>query len=272
MKSFLFLSNSNTLSSRFELILTPQKYYTSRLIFLTNKQYIDYIEILINCSSGLFIGDLLKKHLCLVLTIVCCISTAIGAQLKFNLGPIPYTFQNFGFILAGLLLPLEWAFMSQVLYLILIVIGLPVASGFRGGPYVLVGYTAGYLWMFPIAALLMSILTKLYMGISRKSLDNINLKDYSALLLLSLVAVMPVYIVGFLVFYIYALMPEFRGLYEWSKLVVNKFLGMSINNPFIICFIASTLIFIPQDLLMDHTIAIATAKALYSILKARGLV
>ena len=203
---------------------------------------------------------------------VCCISTAIGAQLKFNLGPIPYTFQNFGFILAGLLLPPKWAFTSQALCLLLIVIGLPVASGFRGGPYVLIGYTAGYLWMFPIAALLMSTLTRLYTGTSRRSLDTIDLKDYSVLLLLSLIAAIPVYIVGFLVFYAYTLMPGFRGLYEWSELVVNRFLGMGINNPFIICLIASILIFIPQDLFMDHAIAIATAKALYSILKARGLV
>ncbi len=204
-----------------------------------------------------------------VLSVITCLATALGAQLKFNLGPVPYTMQNFGFILAGLLLPPKWALTSQVLYLVLIALGAPVAAGFRGGPYVLIGFTAGYLWMFPIASLLMSLLSRWYLSRVRKSLDEVGSKEFIALLALSLVATLPVYFVGFIVFIHYALPSKL--LMGWVDLVM-KSLGISGVNALTACFIASVLIFIPQDLLMDHVAAILTSKAVWKVLRSRGLI
>jgi len=204
-----------------------------------------------------------------VLTVTTCLATALGAQLKFNLGPVPYTMQNFGFILAGLLLPPKWALASQLLYLLLIAIGAPVAAGFRGGPYVLIGFTAGYLWMFPVASLLMSLMSRWYLRRVGRSLSSIRVSDVTALLGISLVATLPVYFVGFLVFLHYAL-PS-KGLMGWV-LLVNKLLGIKGASAVTACFVASVLIFIPQDLLMDHLAAILTSKAVHKVLVSRGLV
>uniref|UniRef100_A0A7C3WUR6 Biotin transporter BioY n=1 Tax=Thermofilum pendens TaxID=2269 RepID=A0A7C3WUR6_THEPE len=60
-------------------------------------------------------------------------TTALLAQLNIRIGPVPYTMQNTGFILSGLLLPPRWALTSQLLYLAMIAVGAPAAAGFKGG-------------------------------------------------------------------------------------------------------------------------------------------
>jgi biotin transport system substrate-specific component len=80
----------------------------------------------------------------------------------FWLGPIPYTFQNTGVVLAGLLLDPLYAFLSMALHTALIALGLPVAAGFRGGVHVVLGYTGGYIAGFTISAPLMSLLRRWY--------------------------------------------------------------------------------------------------------------
>ncbi len=213
-----------------------------------------------------------SQYLNAVLAIVCAVATSIGAQLKFNLGPIPYTMQNFGTVLAGLLLPARWAAVSQLIYIAMIALGLPVAAGFRGGIQVLIGYTAGYIWAFPIAAALVSVLVGRYLRLRHRDISTLRLVDIAAILFLTIVAVLPVYILGFTVFYLYAMAPAYKGLYTWSKSVVRVFLHLDVWNPMAICFIASVLIFIPQDLFMDHLAALLTASAVYRLLKARGMV
>jgi biotin transport system substrate-specific component len=84
--------------------------------------------------------------------------TAVLAQVSFRVGPVPYTMQNTGVILSGLLLPPRWALASELLYLLMIALGAPVAAGFRGGVSVFLGPTGGYLAGFPIAAFLMGLL------------------------------------------------------------------------------------------------------------------
>ncbi len=202
------------------------------------------------------------------MVVVCAVVEAFSAQLTFRLGPIPYTFQNFGVILSGLALPPKHALLSQLLYLGMIGLGIPAASGFSGGIHVLVGYTAGYLWGFPISAFLMSVLSRWYLRISKARLDKLRVKDYVILILLSAVSVIPTYVLGFLVFFAYAtsFMPN---LLLWSSSVVRS-LGVMISNPVLTLFITSVLIFIPQDVLMDHLAAILTSSTLLKYLKSVG--
>jgi len=54
--------------------------------------------------------------------------------------------QNFALVSAGLILEPKYALISQLIYLSLIAVGMPLSAGFRGDPTVLFGYTAGYLW------------------------------------------------------------------------------------------------------------------------------
>lgn len=82
--------------------------------------------------------------------------TAVSAQLSITLPwitSVPFTLQVFAVILTGLVLGASRGFVSQLLYLLLGAVGLPVFAQLRGGLSVLVGPTAGYLWAFPLAAL-----------------------------------------------------------------------------------------------------------------------
>ena len=70
---------------------------------------------------------------------------AVLAQISLPIGPVPFTLAVLGVFLTGLLLTPGWAMASIAVYLVIGAIGLPVFSGFSGGPAVLVGPTGGYL-------------------------------------------------------------------------------------------------------------------------------
>ncbi len=190
--------------------------------------------------------------------------TAISAQLRFYLGPIPYTMQNYAVVLSGLILPPRYALLSQLLYLVLIALGLPFAANFSGGIGVLLGYTAGYLWGFPLSAYLTSILSRLYLKSRRARLSSLRLRNMVILLAITLIAFMPTYVLGFIVFTYYAI-PGTK-LYEWALMVAG-----GISNRLILLFTVSVLIFIPQDLFMDHLLAIYSAKIIAKLLEVRGV-
>ena len=73
---------------------------------------------------------------------------AVCAWLAVPISDIGFTMQTFGVFLALGLLGGKWGTVSIGLYLLLGLVGLPVFSGFRGGPGVLLGVTGGYLWGF----------------------------------------------------------------------------------------------------------------------------
>jgi len=198
--------------------------------------------------------------------------TAIFAQVKFNLGPVPYTMQNFAIMTAALLLRPKYAALSQLLYLLLIGFSLPAGAGLRGGPGVLVGYTAGYLWMFPVTSYLMSRLSRMRLGRSMEGLVHLSAKELACLLALSFIAALPMYLLGFLVFSYYALQPTLtgRGLAAWVDRV-TRCLGTAPLGRWFGLFTASVLIFIPQDLFVDHLLAIVIASKVLRFTKNLGL-
>jgi biotin transport system substrate-specific component len=79
--------------------------------------------------------------------------TAIGAYIMIPLPPVPITFQTLFLNLAGALLGGYLGALSQVVYILLGVIGLPVFAGGKAGLGVLLGPTGGYLFGFVLAAL-----------------------------------------------------------------------------------------------------------------------
>ena len=80
---------------------------------------------------------------------------------------MPYTMQNFGVMLSGLLLSPRYALLSQLLYLALVAAGAPLAAGMRGGLPVVAGPTTGYLWGFPLASALASMLARPHLAEKR---------------------------------------------------------------------------------------------------------
>jgi biotin transport system substrate-specific component len=67
--------------------------------------------------------------------------------------PVPITLQTLAVMLAGGLLGATYGFWSIALVVILAGTGLPLIRG-NGGLSLLLGHTAGFIWMFPFAALL----------------------------------------------------------------------------------------------------------------------
>ena len=85
------------------------------------------------------------------------ILTAISAQISIPIKPVPFTLQTMVVLLAGAFLGARNGAYSQVLYIFLGAIGLPVFAQTADGTMGLarlIGPTGGYLLAFPIAAYL----------------------------------------------------------------------------------------------------------------------
>jgi biotin transport system substrate-specific component len=83
--------------------------------------------------------------------------TAIAAQVTIPVKPVPFTLQTVIVVLSGAFLGAKNGAYSQVLYLLLGIIGLPVFANTPDGLYGigrLFGPTGGYLLAFPLAAFL----------------------------------------------------------------------------------------------------------------------
>ena len=94
----------------------------------------------------------------LLCALFACI-TAILAQVQIALPTlVPITLQTLGVYLIGALLKPKLAFISTLVYVLMGVIGLPVFSGFNGGAANLLGPSGGYIYSFPIMALVISLI------------------------------------------------------------------------------------------------------------------
>lgn len=78
--------------------------------------------------------------------------TAVGALISIPLQPVPITLQTFFLYLAGALLGGGLGALSQIIYIFLGLLGLPVFSGGKAGLGVLLGPTGGYILGFVIGA------------------------------------------------------------------------------------------------------------------------
>ncbi|MCD6254219.1 MAG: biotin transporter BioY [Thermotogae bacterium] len=115
-----------------------------------------------------------------------CAITAVMAQLRVDIGPVPITFQVLAVMLTGLFLRPGEAFLSQLVYVLMGLIGLPVYAGFRSGAGMLLGPTGGYLVAFPIAAFLIAYLQPTKKGSVWKVFS-------------ALAGLLPIYLIGWLV-------------------------------------------------------------------------
>jgi biotin transport system substrate-specific component len=90
----------------------------------------------------------------LMLAVAGSLFTAVCAQISVHLpfSPVPVTAQTLAVLLTGAVLGPEAGGLALLCYLGEGAAGLPVFAGGTGGPAVLAGATAGYLWAFPLAA------------------------------------------------------------------------------------------------------------------------
>jgi biotin transport system substrate-specific component len=80
--------------------------------------------------------------------------TAVIAPFTIPLpfSPVPLSLSLFAVFLSGAILDKYSAFISQIIYILLGAIGLPVFSGFRGGLGVVAGATGGYIISYAFMA------------------------------------------------------------------------------------------------------------------------
>ncbi len=84
--------------------------------------------------------------------------TAAGAFIVIPLPPVPITAQTFFLNVAAVLLGARLGALSQFIYVLLGVIGIPVFAGGKAGLGVIFGPTGGYLLGFVLAAFVIGII------------------------------------------------------------------------------------------------------------------
>lgn len=98
----------------------------------------------------------------LVITALFAALTASGAILTIPLpfSPVPITLQIFFTLIAGVILGSKYGALSQIVYLLMGGIGLPVFAKGAAGFQVLLGPTAGYLWGFILCAFVVGLISE----------------------------------------------------------------------------------------------------------------
>ncbi|SKA07458.1 biotin transporter BioY [Selenihalanaerobacter shriftii] len=102
--------------------------------------------------------DLTVKEM--IVTALFAALTAIGALIAIPIGAVPITLQILFTLTAGALLGPKLGGLSQILYLLIGAVGLPVYAGGGAGFAYLVGPTGGFLFSFPIAAYIVGRLSE----------------------------------------------------------------------------------------------------------------
>ena len=74
---------------------------------------------------------------------------------------VPITAQTLGVMLAGSVLGSRRGALAVLTFLVVVAVGVPALSGGRGGLAVFAGPSAGYLYSWPIAALVIGLITQL---------------------------------------------------------------------------------------------------------------
>ncbi len=92
--------------------------------------------------------------------------TALGSLIIIPLpfSPVPITLQSLFVLLSGNFLGKKWGFMSQIIYIFIGVIGLPVFAGGTGGIGILFGPTSGFILSFPLASYISGIKINKYLA------------------------------------------------------------------------------------------------------------
>lgn len=86
--------------------------------------------------------------------------TAVGAFIKIPLPPVPVTLQTFFVIMSGNLLGFKYGAVSQIIYLALGLIGIPIFA-YGGGPGYIFQPSFGYLLGYPVGAFTIGLLLSL---------------------------------------------------------------------------------------------------------------
>ncbi|MEG2789609.1 MAG: biotin transporter BioY [Romboutsia sp.] len=90
--------------------------------------------------------------------------TAILAQISIPIpfSTVPLTMQVFAVTISGVILGAKKGFISQLIYVMVGAIGIPIFAQMSGGLGIIFGYTGGFIISFPIIALLIGYVSEKY--------------------------------------------------------------------------------------------------------------
>lgn len=89
------------------------------------------------------------------------ITAVLGLVPLIPIGPVPITAQNLGLMLAGAVLGARRGFLSQLLFLVVVAIGVPVLGG-SGGLAAIASPFAGYVLAWPVGAFVVGLLVEVW--------------------------------------------------------------------------------------------------------------
>ena len=149
--------------------------------------------------------------------------TAIGAFISIPLGPVPITMQTLFVLLGGVLLGAKLGALSQIVYIILGLVGVPIFAGFSGGLQTILKPSFGFLLGFIFAAYVVGKMTE----------DNPNVKPISTkkILVAAIAGTVVIYITGL----------------PYMYFILNNIMNMGLSVGAVVKM--GTLLFLPGDLL-----------------------
>lgn len=143
---------------------------------------------------------------------------AVVSQLSIPMpSGVPITIQMFGVTLVGVILGWRLALLATITYILIGAAGLPVFANFRGGLSSLTGLTGGYIWSWPIMAVLCGI----------RPITGNKSRDFTLTVIFCLVGLM---------------ISETIGGFQWAALSGD----MTMKAVFLYAIIA----FIPKDIIL----------------------
>lgn len=93
-----------------------------------------------------------KSSVKIVLCGIFAAFTAICAMISIPFGPVPINLAHIAIFVSAWILGPVWAATSQIIYIVLGMIGLPVFSNFSAGVGHILGPTGGYILAYPLVA------------------------------------------------------------------------------------------------------------------------
>lgn len=167
--------------------------------------------------------------------------TAIGSLITIPIGPVPITLQDMFPVLAGLMLGAEIGALSQIVYILIGLVGLPVFAGATGGIHSIFTPSFGYVIGFLLAAFVIGGLNK-----------RVKKLTFIRAFLLGVIGMIVIYAVG--IPYLY--------------FMLNNFLGKKVTIAYAIK--VGCLLCIPGDIIKTIVVAIF-ASHLVPLLKKSGI-
>ena len=159
----------------------------------------------------------MKKTREMILTAIFAALTAVGGFLKVPAGPISFTMQVFFTCMAGLLLGPYWGSLSQLIYVLLGLVGLPIFTQGGGLMYVVKPSFGFLIGLIPMAFIVGLLTRRVSMQLSRP-------KQFLRLLLAQTVGLVVLYLIGLPYMYIFL-----KGAWTIQKTIVS---GCLIFLPF----------------------------------------